>query len=66
MRPSYPGSQGSWGPIEKCETEIPVKKVSSSCVKHTQFPLTLTWSSTAHQVQSVSVEQGVIDFDLRK
>ena len=66
MRPSYLGRQNSWGPIEKCETEIPVKKgLSSSCIKHTQFPLTLAWPSTVHQVQSVGIEKGVIDFDLR-
>ena len=27
--------------------------------------LTLAWSSTSHKVQSLSLEQGVIDFDLQ-
>ena len=29
MRPSYVGRQNSWLPIEKCETEISVKKRSA-------------------------------------
>ena len=41
---SYLGRQNSWFPIEKCETEISVKKVSVLlCIKYTQFPL---WSTS--------------------
>ena len=32
----------------------------------TQFSLTLTWASTVDKVQGLSLEQGIIDFDLRK
>ena len=67
MRSCYLGRQNSWVPTEKCEAEIPIKKGSvSPSIKHTQFHLTLAWASTVHKVQGLSLEQGVIDFDLRK
>ena len=45
MRSSYLGGQKSWVPIEKCETEISVKKGSASpSINRTQFPLTLAWA----------------------
>ena len=67
MRSFYLGKQNSWVPIEKCETEISIKKgpVSPS-FKRTQFPLTLAWASTVHKVQGLHLEQGIIDFNLRK
>ena len=67
MRSSYVGRQNSWVPIEKCETEISVKKGSAlPTIKCTQFPLTLAWASTVPKVQDLSLEQGVVDFDLHK
>ena len=47
--------------------EISIKKGSPSpSIKSTQFPLTLAWASTVYKVQGLSLEQGVIDFDLQK
>ena len=67
MRSSYFGRQNCWVAIEKCETEIQTKKGSASpSIKQTQFHLTLVWASTVHKVQGLSLEEGVIDFDLRK
>ena len=46
---------------------ILIKKGSTSpSIKLTQFLLTLAWLSTVHKVQGLSVEQGVINFDLQK
>ena len=54
-------------PIEKCETEISIKKGSAlPSIKGTQFPLIWAWASTVHKVQGLTLEQGVIDFDLQK
>ena len=67
MRSSYLGRQNSYFPIEKCETEILIKKWSASpSIKCNQFLLTLAWASTIHKVQGLSLEQRVIDFDLQK
>ena len=35
-------------------------------IKGTQFPLIWAWASTVHKVQGLTLEQGVIDFDLQK
>ena len=40
--------------------------MASPSIKRIQFPLTLTWVSTDHKVKGLSLEQGVLDFDLRK
>ena len=67
MRSSYLSRQNLWVAIEKCETEIPIKKgLTSPNIKWTRFPLTLAWAFTVHEVQGLSWEQGVVDFDLQK
>ena len=67
MKSFYLGRQNSWLAIEKCETEIPIKKgLASPIIKQTQFFLTLTCASTVHKVKGFSLEQGIVDFDLGK
>ena len=41
-------------------------RLASPNIKRTQFPLTLAWASTVHKVQSLSLEHGVVNFDLGK
>ena len=67
MNSSHLDRKISWVPIEKCETEITMKKESTSpSIKRARFPLTLAWGSTVHDVKGVSLEQVVIDIDLQK
>ena len=42
-----------------------MKGSASSPIKRTQFPLTLAWPSPVHKVQGLSLELGIIDFDLK-
>ena len=68
MRSSNLGRKNLWALVEKCETtEISIKKGSASpFIKHTQFLLTIALTSAVHEVQGLSLEQGVIDFHLQK
>ena len=54
-------------PIEKVDAEIPiVKGTLCPTFKRTQFPLALSLACTIHKVQWLSLEQGVVSFDLKK
>ena len=54
-------------PLQKCDSDIPVCKGSiSSIIKRTQFPLMSSWECTIHKVQGLSLEEGVVNFDLQK
>ena len=54
-------------PIEKCEANIPISKGSvSPSIKRTQLPLALSWKCTIHKLQSLSLNEGVVSFDLQK
>ena len=65
MRSSYLGGQDYCVPFKKCEIKISLNKGSlSPFIRHTQLFLILAWTSAAHKVQGLSLEQGVIDLDL--
>ena len=67
MKSSDLGRQNDWLPIKRCQTETSIKKRSAwRSIKRTQFPLALSWASTVHKGQGLSLEQGVINFDLQK
>ena len=67
MRSTDLSRQDSWAPIEKCETDVSVKKVwGFPSFKYTQFPLTLAYASIVYVGLVLSLEQSVIDFDLWK
>ena len=42
------------------------KNKSQPCIKMTQFLLALSWACTVHKVQGLSLDEGVISFDLQR
>ena len=68
MRSSYLGRQNSWVPIEKMWSwDSNKERISISIHQTHSISLNiLAWASTVHKVQVLSLEQGVIDFDLWK
>ena len=55
--------QQHWVPIRKSVVWSKKNKFQP-CIKRTQFPLALSWACTAHKVQGLSLDEGVISFDL--
>ena len=56
-----------WVPIRKHEVLFGLKKNKSRpCNKRTQFPLAISWACTIHKVQGLSLDEGVISFDLHR
>ena len=67
MAASYFSRQPFWVVFEKIETEILIKKGSTSpSIKRTQFLLAVASPSTAQNVKDLSLDQGVTGFDLKK
>ena len=60
--------QHSWVPIDKKGLDIRIKpnRNSSPVIKKTQFSLMLAWKCTVHMVQSISLPQIVMRFQLLK
>ena len=67
MLSDHPAQQNCIVPSQKSDPDIPIWKGSiSPIIKRTQFPLMLSWACTIHKVQGLSLEEGVVNFDLQK
>ena len=55
-------------PIERYETEIKInmKRASFPYIRRTQFPLTLAWACIIHKIQGLTINVGVVGFELNK
>ena len=61
------GRSNSWVPINKIEVTFGLRKNRTyPYAKLTQFPLKLAWACTVHNVEGLSLDTGVISFDLHK
>ena len=67
MLSDHLAQQNCFVPVQKCEADIPSCKGSiSPSIKRTQFSPMLSWACIMHKVQSLSLEKGVVNFDLQK
>ena len=65
MRSDVTARQYHWVPTKNRETLFGLRKNRKQpFVKRTQFPLTLSWACTVHNVQGLSLTEGVLSFDL--
>ena len=59
--------QQHWVPIRKHEVLLGLKENKSQpCIKRTQFQCALSWARTVHKVQGLSLDEGVISFNLHR
>ena len=59
--------ENQWVPKEKFQASFGVKENKPQpCIKHTQCPLKLAWACTVHKVQGLSLNSGIISFDLER
>ena len=60
--------QNSWVPTEKAESniKIPSKSGVPTVFKRAQFPLMPAWTCAVHKVQSLTLEEIVVNLDLLK
>ena len=59
------GKNKRWVPLERSESTFTLKR-KAGVIHWTQFPVTLLYAGTIHKVQSISLHDVVISFDLNK
>ena len=49
------------------KASFPINKNKTyPCMKQTQFPLILSWACTIHNVHGVSLDEGIVSFNLQR